>query len=88
MVYKSELSTENELTILPALPHQWPEGQLRGVRKRGGGSDWKQGRLSRLTARSDRAMRYRVVYSDRSADVDLRPGKPIVLDGRLQGIRQ
>ena len=84
-------STQNELTILPALPHQWPEGQLRGVRIRGGGRvdlEWKQGRLSRFTVRSDRAMRYRIVYGDRSADVNLNPGKPMVLDGRLHGIHR
>ena len=29
-------STDSEITVLPALPRQWPSGSLKGVRARGG----------------------------------------------------
>ena len=43
-------STDSEIRVLPALPHQWPSGSLNGVRVRGGGKldlAWKDGHLTR-----------------------------------------
>ena len=51
-------STSGEITVLPALPQQWPDGSLKGVRVRGGGKVdivWKDGRLTQLTLQSPRA---------------------------------
>ena len=52
-------STHNEIVVLPALPHQWSSGSLKGVRVRGGGKVdivWNAGRLTELRVRSDRAV--------------------------------
>jgi alpha-L-fucosidase 2 len=79
-------STDNEISVLPALPRQWPSGSLKGVRVRGGGKvdiTWKEGRLTELRLQSDRAKKYRVNYSDRSSEVQIELGKPVVLDGAL-----
>ena len=49
-------STPDEITVLPALPHQWSSGRLKGVRVRGGGKvdiAWKDGRLTELRLQSD-----------------------------------
>ena len=82
-------STENEIGVLRALPQQWPSGSLKGVRVRGGGKvdiTWKEGRLTELRLQSDHTMKYRVLYGDRSADVQIEPGKPVVWDGTLHRI--
>jgi alpha-L-fucosidase 2 len=44
-------STPNEIVVLPALPHQWSSGSLKGVRVPGGGKVdivWNAGRLTEL----------------------------------------
>ena len=84
-------STADQITVLPALPHQWSSGSLKGVRARGGGKldiTWKEGRLTELTLQSDRAMKYRVSGRGISAEVQIEPGKRVVLDGALQRIAQ
>ncbi len=79
-------STETQIDILPALPPQWPNGTLNGVRVRGGGKldvEWKNGRLTSLTLKADHIIRYRVRYGDHSATIKIEPGKPVMLDGTL-----
>ena len=82
-------STADEISVLPALPRQWPSGSLKGVRVRGGGKldiTWKEGQLTERRLQSDRAKKYRVSYGDRSAEVQIEPGKPVVWDGTLHRI--
>ena len=79
-------STLEEISVLPALPQQWPSGSLKGVRVRDGGKVdvvWKEGHLTELRLQSDHAMKYRISYGDRSTETRTEPGKPIVLDGAL-----
>ena len=81
-------STPDEISVLPALPQQWPSGSLKGVRVRGGGKvdiAWKEGRLTELRLQSDHAIKYRVSYGGNSAQVQMQPGKPTVLDSSLHG---
>ena len=82
-------STDNEISVLPALPRQWPSGSLKGVRVRGGGKldiAWKEGRLTELKLQSDHVTKYRVLYGDQSAEIQIEPRKPVVLDGALHRI--
>ena len=47
-------SSKDELILLPALPLQWPEGELKGVRVRGGGKvdiAWASGHLTSVKLR-------------------------------------
>jgi alpha-L-fucosidase 2 len=84
-------STAEEITVLPALPQQWLSGSLKGVRVRGGGKVdvfWQGGRLIEVRLQSDHARNFRVNYGRQSADVQVRPGEPTVLDGSLRSIRQ
>lgn len=82
-------STPNEITILPALPQQWPSGSLKGVRVRGGGKvdiTWKEGLLVEFRLQSHHAKKYRIFYGTRSAEVQLDRGKGIVMDSTLNRI--
>ena len=84
-------STDSEIRVLPALPHQWPSGSLNGVRVRGGGKldlEWKDGHLTKLALSCDHSMKYRVLYGDSSIEVNLNPGKPMVVDASLHRISQ
>jgi len=84
-------STSDEITILPALPQQWPAGSLEGVRVRGGGKvdiAWKQGHLTQLLLRADHAKKYRIFYGAQSTEIQLERGKPIVLDSALHKVTQ
>ena len=56
-------SHEGELLVLPALPATWAEGEVTGLRARGGyevGLAWKEGRLTRLRIASLNGNRCRV----------------------------
>ena len=83
-------STPDEIIVLPALPTQWPSGNLRGVRVRGGAKvdiAWSNDKLTEMHILSGTAARYRINYRDRVAEVQLRPDKPVTLDGSLHRIR-
>ena len=83
------LSTPNEIVVLPALPHQWSSGSLKGVRVRGGGKVdivWNAGRLTELRVQSDRAVKYRIRYRDKTVNLETWRDKPIRLDGNLHRI--
>lgn len=83
-------STPDEITILPALPQQWPNGDLKGVRVRGGGKvdiEWKSGTLSKFVIESVQAAKYRITYGTQTANIQVQPGKPAALDGNLHAIK-
>jgi alpha-L-fucosidase 2 len=84
-------STADEITVLPALPPQWSGGSLTGVRVRGGGKvdiTWKEGRLTEIKLQSDHAKSYRLSYGNRAAEIQLRVGRPVVLDGGFHEVSQ
>jgi alpha-L-fucosidase 2 len=79
-------SSSEEITLLPALPRQWPAGRLRGVRVRGGAKvdlQWTDGVLSSISLQADHPASYVVRYGGRSVQVSLTPGKTLSLDGAL-----
>lgn len=56
-------SDADRVVLLPALPAQWPQGQLRGVRARGGltlDMAWSNGRITTLTARCEQGYAGRI----------------------------
>ena len=83
-------STDQEIRLLPALPQEWPNGSLVGVRVRGGGKMnllWKDGHLARLTLQAYHPLHYNVIYGPESREVRISPGRPTVLDGTLREVR-
>ena len=79
-------STSDEISVLPALPRQWPNGSLKGLRVRGGAKldiTWNEGRLAELRLYATQALTYRIIYGHQSTAAQIRPGKPLILDGIL-----
>ncbi len=76
-----------ELELLPALPPTWFEGEVRGLRARGGFEvdlRWRDGVLERAKVRSLRGTAATVRYGERTFDVEAAPkGRVVVLDGEL-----
>ncbi|MBL9191851.1 MAG: glycoside hydrolase family 95 protein [Opitutaceae bacterium] len=66
-----------EIHLLPAIPDSWREGEVNGLRARGGftlDQRWKDGRLHSATIVSMLGKPARLVYRDFSYDIDLPPG--------------
>lgn len=81
----------NEIRVLPALPQEWPEGSLTGVRVRGGGRVdvvWQGGRLTQFRLQADHAVTYRVINGSASVVVTVHPGRAVVLDGALHRVNE
>jgi alpha-L-fucosidase 2 len=69
------------IRILPALPPEWPDGNVRGIRCRGGWTvdlSWQDGELATLKVRSERAPEVRTVrirYAGATTELTLKPGE-------------
>jgi alpha-L-fucosidase 2 len=82
------LQSQNDIvTLLPALPADWPEGEARGLRCRGGLAadvEWRDGELRYAVLRrlsGDPAEPVRVRYRGRETELWLRTGESTVLKG-------
>jgi alpha-L-fucosidase 2 len=79
-------SHAGEIHLLPALPNAWSDGQVKGLRARGGfevDMTWAGGRLVEVAIRSTQNRSCTVRYGDKTAQIDARKGKAIRLDGQL-----
>ena len=66
------------LHILPALPEQWPDGHIKGLRGREGYEldiHWQGGKLKKLEIRSDLSCSCRVKYDDQVIEMRAENGK-------------
>ena len=73
-------SHNHEIKLLPALPSQWPEGHVRGLRARGDYTvdlRWKGGELVEATVHAgERATdTVRVVYGNKPVQLSIKPGE-------------
>jgi alpha-L-fucosidase 2 len=78
------------IQLLPALPAAWPEGEVTGLKARGGYEidlSWKGGKLLRATLRATRAATASLVYRDKHRDIKVQPGKEYRLNGELATAR-
>jgi len=76
-------SQNGEIELLPALPKQWPEGSVHGLRARGACTvdiDWKAGKLTKVTVKSDHGGSYTIRYQGKTRQVQLKAGIPMKVD--------
>lgn len=77
-------SHEGAIHLLPALPSQWPDGRVCGLRVRGGfevDTTWKDGRLASATIRSTCGTNPRLRYGPRDTQLVLQPGESKTVTG-------
>lgn len=70
-------SRKGEIILLPALPDEWPEGAIRGLRVRGGievDLTWSGGRSTLISLRSETMQHVVLREADRSVAIRLEAG--------------
>jgi alpha-L-fucosidase 2 len=75
-------SDGEEIEILPALPSAWRDGEIQGLRARGGFTvdiAWRAGRLDHARIRATKAAAHRVRYGDETIDLTFDQGSEIVV---------
>jgi alpha-L-fucosidase 2 len=83
-------SHAGEIHLLPALPRAWPDGEITGLRARGGVQvdiSWRGGRLASALLRADAETRCQVRHGERMVTLQLRGRRPARLDGNLVMVR-
>ena len=75
-----------EINLLPALPPAWANGEVRGLRARGGfvvNLAWAEHRLTRATIKSDLGGPLRLRCADRTRQLTTAPGQTLEFDSVL-----
>ena len=74
-------SHAGEIHLLPALPKSWSDGEVKGLRARGGYTvdiSWKGGTLQSATITPDFSGKTIVRYGDKKKKVTFKAGKPFI----------
>lgn len=75
------------IDILPALPDEIPQGNIRGIRARGGFEldlKWADGKLASLTVVSNAGMPLSIRYKDKNYVSETQKGEILAFDGNLK----
>jgi len=83
-------SEPDSLTILPTLPRKWSDGEVNGLKAKGGlevNIKWEKGALVRASIISKYMYKGKVIYNDIEITVNVAAGETVQLDGRLKIIR-
>jgi len=81
------LQSHDDIHLLPALPKEWADGSISGLRARGGFEldiRWKAGTLKSAVIYSDRAEKRTVRYGSRFQEFEFKAGQALHLDDGLQ----
>jgi alpha-L-fucosidase 2 len=82
-------SHTGEIHLLPALPKAWPNGNIKGLRARGGFEvdlEWKEGKLVTGRIRSITGTHCRARYGEQLIALQLKPGSTVKLNEKLMRI--
>lgn len=80
-------SHEGEIHLLPSVPASWEDGQVKGIRARGGFEldlEWEAGRLKKLRILSLQGKPITVRYDQKEMRIETREGESQILDGDLK----
>jgi alpha-L-fucosidase 2 len=75
--------------LLPALPRDWADGELRGIKVRNAASldmRWQRGQLAQASLLSERGGDYQIALGEQTLDLSLKAGEKAELrlrDGKL-----
>lgn len=75
-------SSLHEIELLPALPEQWSEGQVKGICARGGfviDMAWSNGKITQATLYSKNGGSTMVKYNGKAKRIKLRKGQNVLL---------
>jgi len=79
-------SHEEEIELLPALPHVWASGSIHGLRARGGfevGMDWQNEKLTQAFVKSSRDTSIVVCYGGKKQELAIKKGDTLYLNSDL-----
>jgi alpha-L-fucosidase 2 len=79
-------SHAGEISLLPALPPQWPKGSVKGLRARGGyevSMNWNDGKLVSADIRNARGATFTVRNGPKTASATVKPGQTLHLNSEL-----
>jgi alpha-L-fucosidase 2 len=81
-------SHNGRINLLPALPSQWKDGNIKGIRARGGfeidSMAWKGGKLTYVAIKSDVGQTLNLVNGSNKFTTTTVPGKVYEFDGNLK----
>lgn len=84
-------SHAGEISLLPALPSNWPDGAVEGIKARGGFTvdiRWIHGRLTSATIHNAQATSCMLRYADQTNRLAFRPGDVVRVNSSLRPINQ
>ena len=84
-------SQNGEINLLPAIPKEWKDGFIHGIRARGACAvdmDWKNGMLASVSIQSDKGGSYLIRYKEKTRQIKLKRGERITMDGALRNIKK
>lgn len=79
-------SHESFIRILPALPENWKEGKISGLKARGNTEvalEWQEGKLKTVSLKAEENKLVKLQYAGNQAEVELKAGEILVLDQNL-----
>lgn len=79
-------SRNGQVILLPALPDAWPDGEVKGLRARGGFEvdiKWADGDLENVTVHSEKGGMCEVVYGDIKRKIELNAGGRVRVNSNL-----